>query len=783
MLEHRTLIVQPRWDILVWLVDVVVRPGAAISLAAAAHPRYSAAILRELEIVRKFDGQVVYASSTPITIPIIDDEAIIANKYRYSITLDIGECEAGVYELRALAELRTLSGDLQEQTATALFLMRAKHADVETVLLYPSFTAQAYNYFGGYSFYRPVPKLLPGRRRISVKRPQLPVQISRQPYHSPKVICSFENLLREQGISFDIIDSEYLHNNRENALRACRHLVIVGHDEYVTPEQRTALKNFLHNGGRISLFGGNFCWWKIAYDEQRCISVHKVTRDPALDDEKRLGAWCRVHPAGTPAIDFGLTFEEGGYALREKCDLEKALSLGLNAEQYERSSGMQVIRPDHAIFRGTGLSGGDCFGHRHDLNAVEIDGMRLDDTGAADLSNVSGIAPNTHFLAKSWLLKSSGVPANVATMAEVPYPRGGRFLHLGSIGWYYAIQHDPVCRLIAKNVLRYQTEKGMGRTAPAAAAIDHSSRPADFLLLSGHSRSGTTLSCAVLDAHPQIAMSFEVVPEPLSEPIDAYRRIIDSCLGQFPREHWDLQSERYGPVLKYLLGHSSKEFSAWVSRCRRSALDLRDVQTILDNYAQRFSTCSDEHERIELAFHACAAKRLKLGGDVAGFKASGWVASRLSGGNTKILYIIRQPLDVYASMRSLNWPNLTVEKFIRGWVGFYTRAKAVLDNGGGVIFRYEDLIDHDDRLIGVLTDYIGLNTPLEPEAYHERSAATHISSIATMKNDLWRSPLTRSQIGRWKDVLAREEIDAICLGCADIMSRHGYGPGPTVGPA
>lgn len=440
----------PDWDAVIWPEYAVNVCSTPIALAMAAHPRYSTAQLQELRIIRVSDGTVVYQDNSLRHVPLVSDDAISTREHQYTFKLNLGWQPHGSYEIRALFRL-TINGVVTEKYVGAVFffIQSDSACDVapDALLMYSSFTSQAYNHFGGSSFYRPFAQTLPeghsGIRRISLNRPLVRLA----PYHTLAVMFEFEKLLRESNLEYNAIDSEYLHKCQMKAINKCRHLVIVGHDEYVTGTQRDVLLQYLENGGRMSIFGGNFCWWEAHYEPSRFLSVKNFRRDE--NSPADLDRWDSRGGRIELARHFGLSFHEGGYPVQRRITEDRLKKIGWTSEQYTKAAGMEVIDPNHPIFEGTGLLAGNTFGAQEGLMLVEID-------GATERDSDNEIFPDRQQLARGWVVDGGGKLRNVATIAEVTFPSGGRLLHLGSIGWYRAIVKDPVCRKIAENVLRYQ---------------------------------------------------------------------------------------------------------------------------------------------------------------------------------------------------------------------------------------------------------------------------------------------------------------------------------------
>ena len=52
--------------------------------------------------------------------------------------------------------------------------------------------------------------------------------------------------------------------------------MLAGHSEYWSGRERDALKAFVDRGGRLAIFSGNTCFWKVRWeDEGRTLVCHK----------------------------------------------------------------------------------------------------------------------------------------------------------------------------------------------------------------------------------------------------------------------------------------------------------------------------------------------------------------------------------------------------------------------------------------------------------------------------------------------------------------------------
>jgi|GEM_PF-112694 len=150
-------------------------------------------------------------------------------------------------------------------------------------------------------------------------------------------------------------------------LKNYKTVVITGHDEYVTPEFRNALDNFLEKGGRLARFAGNMNW-QVRYEEnaQVCFK-HKYTEDPVWKDlsKRHLVStwWHQFNGANNPPVTtWGVNGHKGVYA-------------GFGGAVPRGAGGFTVYRNKHWAFEGADLYYGDILGGDVPVIGPEVDGV------------------------------------------------------------------------------------------------------------------------------------------------------------------------------------------------------------------------------------------------------------------------------------------------------------------------------------------------------------------------------------------------------------------------
>jgi hypothetical protein len=115
---------------------------------------------------------------------------------------------------------------------------------------------------------------------------------------------------------------------------------------------RTGVERFVAAGGHVAFFGGNTCWWEVAFDDAWTFRRSRNWSDAPVPD--------RPENALT-----GVSFRHGG----ERPSGKAAAPVGF-----------QVQHADHWVYGGTGLRDGDLFGAGPDEHLVgyECDGAHFD---------------------------------------------------------------------------------------------------------------------------------------------------------------------------------------------------------------------------------------------------------------------------------------------------------------------------------------------------------------------------------------------------------------------
>ncbi|NVO56668.1 hypothetical protein HW561_12820 [Rhodobacteraceae bacterium B1Z28] len=314
------------------------------------------------------------------------------------------EWRSGVY----IIEFRTRNGD-QEQISEAGFVLRgAKKTKIAYMLT--TCTATSYNAWGGANHYMgihgddgvgPSPRLSLNRpfergfwaapdnfNYLSTKPEQYRYKHERhytaQPTGGYALMMGygwgansagwavdnkpFAVWMEENGYEVEYID-QYDLGNIPGVLDGYDCLVISGHDEYWSWDQRDAVDTWVEQGGKLARFAANMLWQVRVEDQGRtqvCYKFGSDDNDPVRNDpaKKHLltNIWEHKSVSRPAAQTFGVTGLQGIYATYD-------------GGSPRSNGGFMVYRPGHWIFEDTGLMYGDSFGDEEGIVGYETDSV------------------------------------------------------------------------------------------------------------------------------------------------------------------------------------------------------------------------------------------------------------------------------------------------------------------------------------------------------------------------------------------------------------------------
>jgi len=676
----------------------------------------------------------------------------------------------------------------------AYFTVRSDRPKSSLVLMHPTFTWQAYNPMGGQSFYYPTGYRMDELRTVSLLRP---IAAATPFHHHPESAVVFERALKEAGLPFDTIDSYELHSN-EGALDGYEVLLLTSHDEYMTARMRASIDEFVDRGGKVGVFSGNTGWYKVRLNDKQMEIVYGPY-DQSEPLTERTGQWDFDNIAYPIEASLGLSYTFGGFPVGRRHDEGSMRAAGLTEEEVANVNGYRCLEPSHPLFAGSNLVEGDWFGSAADLMYVEIDGLPRDGKGAIDRHTAPAAPKQCAVLAEGYV--STYLEHEIRCIPVIiEMTRGrGRVVHLGSIGWCRALNRDPRCKQIFLNAVRYlQDQLNVG---PWIEAVDVAEEGDDVtwsplsnqdpivqvehpVVIHGMSRSGTTLLNVMLDAHPDIAMSFDVTPNRMSMDVSALADLLHRTIEAFDvRRLADLSDSQYFQTFLNLLGEGVDADGQAVKRfmlvCRRSQLSPVIVWEALQNARDYgVSDMSEDVERLRVGAFVVEAKRAVTGRGHAGAKIIYPPEKVIEVyPRPKYLLIIRDPRDVYASHVRVGW-EADPAHIARGWRVRVERLRQLESDPRFDVLHvpFEKLIESPSEWSQRICRFLDVSHYDVADRYSESAGVFRVSEAFDEAEHLFwtQGGLERGRVGHWNSLISRNDAEIIANWAGDEMAELGY---------
>jgi hypothetical protein len=281
------------------------------------------------------------------------------------------------------------------------------------------------------------------------------------------------------------------------------------------------------------------------------------------------------------------------------------------------------------------------------------------------------------------------------------------------------------------------------------------------------SRSGGTLTVTMLDAHPDVAMSYEIYPHLLERP---------NVSGDFIRHVIGLLED--GKKLKRIADMIGERDFGYFLRCvPRSGLKARDFLSILREHLDQGMTFDTPGERLRL-IERCAVRKMKAVGKTRwGVKASGRYDEYLAlWPHAHFVNITRDGRDVLASTLNTGNFNKDAKQVGQGWANSIAGFDKLLARQDVSAYRiiYEELAQNPEKVARELCLALDLEYTPEMLRFHEMDLTIH--HTRHISGPRISKPVDTTQIGRWRKDLNEEQLSQFYAAAREKMIELKYLP-------
>jgi hypothetical protein len=286
---------------------------------------------------------------------------------------------------------------------------------------------------------------------------------------------------------------------------------------------------------------------------------------------------------------------------------------------------------------------------------------------------------------------------------------------------------------------------------------------ANPIFVRGMSRSGGTLLCTLLDAHPAVSFSFELYPALLLSP----KEIDLKTLGNQMQQTKSLKAAAaLAPTLK---------FQTFINRLPRGGLDAKDFGTVLVQLSEETVTLDEISGCLRAVQLCCELKQERENTQRWGAKCNNAVDEYLGAfPEAQFVVILRDGRDVLASQQNTGAFKPDTVKIAQSWARlhtrFFQRQEAAPEQV--LIIRYEDLTANPIETTQRLCDFLKLSYVDDMQTFYEKDLtvfkANHLSGARIS------SKIDTTKIGRWREELSPEDIKIFEDHAGAALAEWGY---------
>ena len=287
------------------------------------------------------------------------------------------------------------------------------------------------------------------------------------------------------------------------------------------------------------------------------------------------------------------------------------------------------------------------------------------------------------------------------------------------------------------------------------------------IFVRGYSRSGGTLLVTILDAHPEIAMSYELYPNLL---------ISDDRTELELRQLVKIMDES-----KNMKGATKKikdrNINVFFKRCLRGGLDSKDAARLLKKHIDDGFDFKDTKGRLKFIERCCVEKMKASGKSRWGLKCSNQYENYLSiWPGAYFLNMVRDGRDVLASQLNTGSFNKTPSEIAKGWVNTNLRFRELFENKNirACEVFYESLVNKPEEEIKKICCF--LNIPFDSAMlnFYNQDLSIYEHGMGHLSMDRISKPIDSSRVGRWKEDLNENVLKDFYSVARDTMIKFGY---------
>jgi hypothetical protein len=292
------------------------------------------------------------------------------------------------------------------------------------------------------------------------------------------------------------------------------------------------------------------------------------------------------------------------------------------------------------------------------------------------------------------------------------------------------------------------------------------------VFINGMSRSGTTLLAGLFDVREDVAMSYELYPNYLvghGEEADHY---VD-----FSQVAFLLRNADENEAFNLLAEMGEPKISSFVACAGHSDLTTKDVGDALFWFLRSPSNLYTYRDALRFCSLCAHIKRVRVGKQNWGMKIqTAFERYHALWPQARHIYIMRDGRDILASQLNTGSFNPDPGQLGKNWTARAANFERFLERSGatGAIVKYEDLAREPEKALETLCSQIGLPFSDQMLRHHEHDISLLHKPRGQLSAARVAKPIDESAIGRWRQDLSKDQLQAFMETAGEAVERWGY---------
>jgi len=270
----------------------------------------------------------------------------------------------------------------------------------------------------------------------------------------------------------------------------------------------------------------------------------------------------------------------------------------------------------------------------------------------------------------------------------------------------------------------------------------------------------------MLDAHPQVAMSYELYPNLLK---------FDGGTLEFVKRLRDKMARARN--IKRVTALENDQWKKFVYRCPRGGINIPDLVRLLDEHIHAQQDFLDENNRLNFIARCARLKMEREGKSRWGLKCTSNFNSYLKiWPEVKILFMIRDGRDMLASKMNVGSFDVSAQSFAQSWVDNIQAFKkfSAQNPVNSLEIIYENLVTNPAETVETICNFIGAEYSSKMLVFHEYDNTLFRNPTGHLSYKQLREGLNTKSMGRWRFDLSSEIINTFTNLAGPLLAEYGY---------